>query len=184
MTVLCDAPGSVTQLLPAESVSTRRPIAATLPVNQSRASLQTGPQASRCAPSGVDVRAASSRRSAITRWAFTDRIIRRSASNGVTIDEAGQQRLFITKDIENAEVTEHTVGANHPISDGEMSVWALMAVHTLWLKYFRGGVATLRRLRRGVNRVGRRCARLALTIESKGRIKHDVVIAAVSEPRG
>ena len=70
MTVLGEAPGSVTQLLPAESVSTRRPSSATLLLNHSRASRHTGPQARRCAPSGVDVRAASSRRSAMTRCAF------------------------------------------------------------------------------------------------------------------
>src|SRR2546426_2930082 len=70
MTVRLDAPGSVTQRLPAESLSTRKPSAATLPLNQSRASRHIGPHARRCAPSGVEVRTASSRRSAITRCAF------------------------------------------------------------------------------------------------------------------
>ena len=70
MTVFDDAPGSVTQLLPAESVSMRRPSSATLPLNHSRTSRQIGPQARRCAPSAVDVRAASSRRSAMTRRGF------------------------------------------------------------------------------------------------------------------
>ena len=73
MTVFGEAPGSVTQLLPAESVSTRSPSSAIFPLNHSRASRHTGPQARRCAPSGVDVRAASSRRSAITRCAVHGR---------------------------------------------------------------------------------------------------------------
>src|SRR5437879_103765 len=70
MTVFGDAPGSVTQLLPAASVAIGSPSGATLALNHSRASRHTGPQARRCAPSGVDVRAASSRRSAITRCGF------------------------------------------------------------------------------------------------------------------
>src|SRR4029077_16259109 len=61
------------QLLPAESVSMRRPSSAIFPLNHSRASRHTGPHARRCAPSGVDVRAASSRRSAITRCACMGR---------------------------------------------------------------------------------------------------------------
>src|SRR5207302_10849845 len=43
---------------------------ATFPANHSRAVRQTRPQARRCAPEGVEVRAASSRRSAMTRCAF------------------------------------------------------------------------------------------------------------------
>src|SRR3989454_3602586 len=70
MTVFGDVPGSVTQLLPAASVSTRSPSSATLPRNHSRASRHTGPHARRCAPSAVPVRDASSRNSAMTRCAF------------------------------------------------------------------------------------------------------------------
>ena len=47
MTVRGVEPGSVTQLLPAESGSMPRPSSATLPLNQSRASRQTGPHARR-----------------------------------------------------------------------------------------------------------------------------------------
>ena len=75
MTVFAEAPGSVTQLLPAESVPTCSPSSAILPLNHSRASRHTGPQARRCAPSGVEVRAASSRRSAITRCAFIGQLL-------------------------------------------------------------------------------------------------------------
>src|SRR5207247_7163793 len=70
LTVFGDAPAIVTQLLPAESVSIGSPSSAILPLNQSRASRHKGPQARRCAPSGVEVLDASSRRSAMTRSAF------------------------------------------------------------------------------------------------------------------
>src|SRR3989442_9152398 len=70
MTVFGDVPGSVTQLLPAASVSTRSPSSAALARNHSRASRHTGPHARRCAPSAVPVRDASSRNSAMTRCAF------------------------------------------------------------------------------------------------------------------
>ena len=44
MTVRGEAPGRVTQLLPAESVAMDSPSPETLPANQSRASRQIGPQ--------------------------------------------------------------------------------------------------------------------------------------------
>src|SRR5688572_23064177 len=66
ITVRSDSPPSVAQLFPAASIVGSSPIDASLPLNQARASRHTGPHARRCAPSGVDVRAASSRRFVMT----------------------------------------------------------------------------------------------------------------------
>src|SRR5882724_7279800 len=70
MTVLSVAPGSVAKRFPAGSVESWGFSGASFARSHSRAVRQTGPQATRCAPSGVEVSAASSLRSAMTRWAF------------------------------------------------------------------------------------------------------------------
>jgi len=60
-------PGRVTQLFPAESLRTGRPSSDfTLAVNHDLALRQTGPQATRCAPSGVEVSLAKSFKSLMT----------------------------------------------------------------------------------------------------------------------
>src|SRR5712691_6671068 len=75
MTVLLDSPGSVTQLFPAASGTDARPSGDSFSCSHARAFLHTGPHATRCAPCGVDVSLASSRRSVMT-W----RALRRSGS--------------------------------------------------------------------------------------------------------
>src|ERR1051325_2165137 len=82
MTVLSDAPGSVAKRFPAASVVTARLSGASFPLSHSRAVRQTGPQATRCAPSGVEVSAASSLRSAMTRCAF--------ACEGLSMTDCGE----------------------------------------------------------------------------------------------
>ena len=70
ITTSSDLPGRVTQALPALSRCIVSPISLTLASNQSLALCQTGPQATRWAPSGVDVNSANSLSSAITRSAL------------------------------------------------------------------------------------------------------------------
>src|SRR2546430_15669094 len=71
ITVLSDAPGRVAKRFPAGSVESWRLRGASLARSHSRAVRQTGPQATRCAPSEVEVSAARSRRSAMTRFEFS-----------------------------------------------------------------------------------------------------------------
>ena len=75
ITVRSDSPRSVAQLLPAASIDGSRPMSASLPLNHWRASRHTGPQASRWAPSDVEVREASSLRLAMTSRALIARIL-------------------------------------------------------------------------------------------------------------
>src|SRR6185436_18555467 len=73
ITVRSDQPLSVAQLLPAASISGLMSSSASLVLNHFRASRHTGPHARRCAPSGVDVSFASSRRFETTFWALIGR---------------------------------------------------------------------------------------------------------------
>src|SRR5258707_9169095 len=101
MTVLSDAPGRVAQRFPAGSVEGWRFSGASLARSHSRASRQTGPQATRCAPSGVEVRAASSRRSAMTRFEFS---VAGSGICGVGCDEAMRESPKLkTEDTSNGQ---------------------------------------------------------------------------------
>jgi hypothetical protein len=63
MTVRLDSPVSVIQLLPAASATGASPSGDTLSRSHSRAVRHMGLHATRCAPWGVEVNAASSRRS-------------------------------------------------------------------------------------------------------------------------
>jgi hypothetical protein len=66
MTVLLDSPGSVTQLFPAASGTGTSPSGESLSCSHPRAFFHTGPHPTRCAPCGVEVSVASSRRSVMT----------------------------------------------------------------------------------------------------------------------
>src|SRR6266436_5926906 len=88
MTVLSDAPGRVAKRFPAGSVESWRLSGTSFARSHSRAVRQTGPQATRCAPSGVEVSAASSRRSEMTRFEFS---VEGSGICGVGCDEATRE---------------------------------------------------------------------------------------------
>ena len=92
MTVSGRAPGTVIQLLPAMSDSTRRPSSATSPSSQRRASRHTGPHATRWAPSPSLVRAARARRLAITSRALT--LSPPAADHSDRIPVSGQHPTF------------------------------------------------------------------------------------------
>src|SRR5207302_104453 len=103
MTVLSDVPGSVAHRFPAGSVESWRFSDASLARSHSRALRQTGPQATRCAPSGVEVSAASSRRSAMTRLEFS---AEGAGSCGVGCDEAMRESPKLkTEDTSNGQGT-------------------------------------------------------------------------------